>query len=138
NRPLARVRSRNGGRDLMHAHLLKARALFNRLSVREKLLALLFLIVILIIWTSSLMGRVSIWTQDRQQAQTDLTTQQQWLSRHDEYSQGLRRALERVDPTNSYSGAQHSGRTDAILREAGLVTVADIAPVRTREGEIFN
>ena len=111
---------------------------FKRMTVREKLLLLLFILVILVLWTGSLLGRVSQWNQARQQAKTDLATQRQWLGRADEFSKGLEQALERVDPSKTYSGSQLSGRIDSLLREAGLAGSADIDPVRTREGEIFN
>lgn len=118
--------------------LIKAKRLFRRMSVREKLLSLLFFFVILLIWTSSLFHRASTWNQSRKQASTDLQTQQQWLDRSDQYDAGLARALERVDPTKTYSAAQLSGRIDSILRQVDLSGSADIDPVRTREGEIFN
>ena len=122
----------------MQQLLTKTKRLFLRLSVREKLLSLIFLLVILMIWGSSWMGRASAWNQSRQLAQTELTTQSQWLERSDFYAEGLARALERVDPSRTSSGSQLSGRIDAMLREAGLAGSADINPVRTREGEIFN
>jgi hypothetical protein len=122
----------------MHELRLKARRLFCRLSVREKLLSLLFIIVILFIWNGSLLNRSSAWNQNRKQTSADLQTQQQWLDRSDQYEQGLARALERVDPAKTYAATQLSGRIDSILREVSLSGSADIDPVRTREGEIFN
>ena len=120
-------------------HLIaKAKRLFLRLSVREKLLSLLFLLVILFLWGSNWMNRTSNWNQSRNLAQTELTTQEQWLERSHFYTEGLARALERVDPSRTYSATHLSGRIDAMLREAGLAGSADINPVRTREGEIFN
>jgi hypothetical protein len=118
--------------------LTKAKRLFRRMSVREKLLSLLFIIVLLGIWTVSLLNRTSAWNQHRRQTSADLATQQQWLDRSDQYEQGLARALERVDPSKTYAGALLSGRIDNILRRVALSDSADIDPVRTREGEIFN
>ncbi|MGK0309977.1 MAG: hypothetical protein ACJAYS_000808 [Lentimonas sp.] len=46
--------------------------------------------------------------------------------------------MERVDPKKTFEGAQLSEKIDAILRQAGLSISADIDPVQTREGEIFN
>ena len=111
---------------------------FRRMTVREKLLLLLFVLVILFLWTGSLLGRISDWNQARRQAKTDLATQEQWLARAGEFTEGLEQALARVDPSKTYSGTQLSGRIDGLLREAGLAGSADIDPVRTREGEIFN
>ena len=43
-----------------------------------------------------------------------------------------------MDPSRTYSSAQLSGRIDSLVRQAGLVTNADIRSVDTDEGEIFN
>ena len=43
-----------------------------------------------------------------------------------------------MDPKKTYAGSQLSGRIDAILRQVALSGSADIDPVQTREGEIFN
>jgi len=114
----------------------KARALYKRMSLREKLLSLLFVLVILFLWANNWFGRLSEWNAQRQLTNVELTTQQQWLDRSDFFSQGLATALERVDPSKTYAAAQLSGHVDSLVRKSGLQ--ADIDPVRTREGEIFN
>ncbi len=122
----------------MQKRLQQVKRLFRRMSVREKLLTLLFILVMLFIWTGNLVNRSSTWNHSRTQAQADLTIQQHWLDRSDEYTVGLASALERVDPTKTYEGPQLSGRIDSILRQVSLSSSADIDPVQTREGEIFN
>jgi hypothetical protein len=122
----------------MQSLLLQSKRLFRRMTVREKLLTLLFILVILCLWSGNLLGRASEWNSQRQQAQADLLTQQQWLDRSDDYTIGLARALERVDPKKTYDGQRLSGRIDTLLRQVSLSSAADIDPVKTREGEIFN
>jgi hypothetical protein len=122
----------------MQQFLLQAKRLFRRMTVREKLLTLLFIVVVLFIWTGNLLGRTSEWNSHRKQARADLVIQQQWLDRSEDYTIGLARALERVDPKKTYAGPRLSGRIDDILREVSLSASADIDPVQTREGEIFN
>jgi hypothetical protein len=122
----------------MQHRLQQAKRLFLRMTVREKLLSLLFILVVLFIWTGNLMNRSSAWNSSRKQAQADLSIQQQWLDRSDEFTVGLERALERVDPKKTYAGPRLSGRIDDILRQVSLSGSADIDPVQTREGEIFN
>jgi type II secretory pathway component PulM len=122
----------------MHPYLLKTKRLFRRRTVREQLLALIFILVLLFIWTGSVLKEVKAWDSNRRQAQSDLVVQQQWLDRAEDYASRLEQALERVDPKKTFEGAQLSEKIDAILRQAGLSISADIDPVQTREGEIFN
>ncbi len=122
----------------MNALKEKTRALYKRMSLREKLLSLLFIVVILFLWTNNWMGRLSQWNAQKKQATVELSTQQQWLDRSEFYSEGLATALERVDPSKTYAARQLSGRVDGLIRQAGLSGQADIDPVRRREGEIFN
>lgn len=109
-----------------------------RMTVREKALGFLFSFALILVWASSLQTRASEWNRSRRQVQTDLATQQEWLDRAGLYTKSLNEALERVDPSRTYAGSQLSGRIDNLLRKVGLAGSADIDPVRTREGEIFN
>jgi len=116
----------------------KARQLYKRMSLREKLLSLCFILVILFLWANYWRGRVSEWNALRNITSIELQTQQEWLDRSDFFDQGLAVALERVDPSKTYAAAQLSGRVDNLTRQIGLSGQADIDSVRTREGEIFN
>jgi len=122
----------------MQPLLPKAKRLFLRMTVREKCLTLLFILVMLSIWASSLLNRSTEWNNQRQQAQANLQTQQHWLDRSEQFTVGLANALERVDPKKTYARSKLSGRIDSIVRQVGLSGKADIDPVQTREGEIFN
>lgn len=122
----------------MNALKDKARGIYKRMSLREKLLCLLFLLVILFIWTNNWLGRLSDWNAQQKLTSIELQTQQEWLDRSDFFSEGLATALERVDPSKTYAAAQLSGHVDSLIRRSGLSGQADIDPVRTREGEIFN
>lgn len=122
----------------MNALKDKTRSLYKRMSLREKLLTLLFVLVILFLWTNNWFGRVSEWNAQRKLTGVELETQQQWLDRSDFFTEGLAVALERVDPSKTYAAAQLSGHVDSLIRKSGLSGQADIDPVRTREGEIFN
>ncbi len=122
----------------MQKILHQAKRLFLRMTVREKTLTLLFILVMVFLWAGNLLNRCAAWNDHRKQAQSDLQSQQQWLDRSDQFSVGLANALERVDPEKTYAGSQLSGRIDSILRQVSLSASADIDPVQTREGEIFN
>ena len=118
--------------------LLKVKSLFRRMTIREQLLTLIFIIVMLFIWTSSILKRGKVWNADQQQAHSDLIVQQQWLERANDYENSYKEALRRVDPQKTFEGAQLSEKIDNILRQAGLSGSANIDPVQTRKGEIFN
>lgn len=122
----------------MQLRLQKIRQLLQRMTLREKLLSLLFLLVMLIIWTSSVLNRTATWNTNRRQYQATLGIQQDWLEREDQFALNLAQALERVDPEKTYAATQLSGRIDSILRQVSLSSAADIDPVQTRAGEIFN
>ena len=106
--------------------------------MREKLLTLVFVLVIIVLWSNSWLTRYSEWNTARKQTKVELLTQQQWLDRSEEYEVDLQKALSRVDPSKTFEATQLSGRIDSLLREYGLSSQADIDSVRTREGEIFN
>ncbi|HKK19082.1 MAG TPA: hypothetical protein VJ952_10420 [Opitutales bacterium] len=116
----------------------KIKALYKRMSLREKLLTLAFILVILFLWGNHWLGRLSEWNEQRKFTASELEFQRQTLARGPEFTAGLERALKRVDPSKTYAAAQLSGRVDNLLRSTGLSGQADIDPVRTREGEIFN
>jgi len=118
--------------------LLKVQRLFRRMTVREQLLALTFILVLLFLWSGSIIKRGKDWNADRKKALSELTVQQQWLDRAEDYELSLQKALQRVDPQKTFEGTQLSGKVDSMLRQTGLSTSADIDPVLTREGEIFN
>ncbi|WP_269523863.1 hypothetical protein [Coraliomargarita parva] len=112
--------------------------LYRRTSVREKALIFGFIAVMLLIWGNSWLGRFSDWRTQSSTANAELKSQQQWLAQAQVFESGLARALERVDPSKTYNSQQLSGQIDTLLRQANLSANADLNPVRTREGEIFN
>lgn len=118
--------------------LAQLRAFYKRTTLREKLLTLVFILVIAALWANSWMSRLSGWNDGRRSSGVELQTQQQWLERRDEYTIGLARALERVDPSKTFEASKLSAEVDSLLRSSNLSAKADIDPVRTREGEIFN
>lgn len=122
----------------MNALIQKAKRLFRRMTVREQLLALIFVLVILFLWAGSVLKRGRAWNSNRQQARSELTVQQQWLDRADDFEASYQLALQRVDPQKTFEGEKLSEKIDNILRQTGLSSSANIDPVKTREGEIFN
>ena len=122
----------------MNTLIAKIRTLYKTMSLREKSLCLCFFVALLIIWSNNWLGRGLEWNIQRNLSATELATQQEWLKRDNAISAGLSNALKRVDPSKTYAAAQLSGQIDGLIRQTGLSNQADIDPVRTREGEIFN
>ena len=114
----------------------KLRTLYTRMSLREKLLSLLFVLVILFLWSNNWLTRLSDRNAQRKLTEVELQTQQQWLGSSELLTEQLAVALERVDPAKTFAAAKLSGHVDNLIRRIGLS--ADIDPVLTREGEIFN
>ena len=122
----------------MRLFTLMVKRLLNRMTTREQLLALIFILVMLFIWTGRIIKQGKAWNSNQKQVQLDLLVQQQWLDRANDYEASYKKALERVDPQRTFAGAQLSEKIDSIIRQAGLSSSTDIDPVKTREGEIFN
>ena len=122
----------------MNPLIQKVKHFFRRMTVREQLFSLIFILVILCLWTGSILKRGRAWNSSRQQAKSELMVQQQWLDRADDFESSYRLALKRVDPKKTFEGEQLSEKIDNILRQIGLSNSANIDPAQTRKGEIFN
>ena len=123
---------------MMNHLMTKMRMLYKTMSIREKFLCLCFISVLLFIWSNNWLNRTYEWNMLRNLSATELATQQEWLERSSSISVGLNNALKLVDPSKTYAASQLSGKIDSLIRQTGLSNQADIDPVRTREGEIFN
>jgi hypothetical protein len=111
---------------------------YHQRSLREKFLLFGFVLIIFAIWTQSFMERSNQWNDQRQVANVELTTQQQWLDREEQYANQLTKALEKVEPSKTFTAAQLSGKVDELIRKINLESKADLDPVQTKNGEIFN
>ena len=112
--------------------------IYEQRSLREKFLLQGFILVLFVIWSQNFLGKATSWNEQRQTASIDLMTQQQWLDRKTQYAEALAIALEKVEPSKTFSAAQLSGQVDALIREIKLEGKTDIDPVQTQTSEIFN
>lgn len=113
-------------------------AVYKKRKLREKFLLQGFIIILILIWMQNLLGKTTAWNDQRKVASIELKTQQQWLDREVQYAEALEKALEKVEPSKTFSAAQLSGQVDSTIRSIQLETKTDIDPVQTRNGEIFN
>ncbi len=122
----------------MHDQLQRIARTLRRLTVREQLLSLLFVVVMPAIWAGTWFGRSGEWNDARRAAAASLTEQALWLERAESYDRSAREVMEKLDSEKTFGATQLSGRIDRLLRESGLSTRADMDPVKSRQGEIFN
>lgn len=120
----------------MKALLTSIQQRFLAFTTREKALFLLFVIVMLTIWLNAQLGQLNEIQSSRQSVERDLAEQRLWLERAESIQQNLAEALAMVDPSRTYSASQLTGRIDNLARASRLT--ADIDPVTTRQGQIFN
>jgi hypothetical protein len=112
--------------------------IYQQRSLREKFLLQGFVLVLFVIWSQGFLGKFASWNNQRQSTSIELMTQQQWLDREAQYAEALATALEKVEPSKTFSAAQLSGQVDALIRKIQLEGKTDIDPVQTRTSEIFN
>ena len=122
----------------MKARLKLFEGYFKRMSLREQCLALLFILVVLSIWSGNCLKRYSQWMSAQREASSILQTQQLWLDQEEICSAEATLAKDKLDTARTYTATQLSGQIDKLLRQSQLSNLADIDPVRSREGEIFN
>lgn len=122
----------------MHARIQSILRILRRLTVREQLLSLCFVVVMLAIWAGSWINRTGTWNDERREAYANLTEQALWIERADNYARSAREVIEKLDSQKTFSATQLSGQIDSLLRQSGLSARADMGPVKSRQGEIFN
>ena len=83
--------------------------IYQQRTLREKFLLQGFILVLFVIWSQSFLSKASTWNNERQTTAIELMTQQQWLDREAQYAEALAIALEKVEPSKTFSAAQLSG-----------------------------
>ena len=122
----------------MQARLQQILHILRRLTVREQLLSVLFIAVMLFIWAGTWLNRAGEWNDNRKATTASLSEQALWLERAETYAQSARVVMEKLDSSKTFGATQLSGRIDGLLRQSGLSARADIDPVKSKQGEIFN
>lgn len=98
----------------------KLKNLFERTSVRERVMLLAFMVVMLLIW-------LSYWSREWESVRTSLSTaredlseQEVWLESSDLFEGELNRLTERIDRDRTYDGTALAAHLDALAREADI------------------
>ena len=116
----------------------KVKRLFKRMTVREQLLVLLFVIVMLAIWIGSLIGRSDRWNVQRKATAASLQEQQLWIHNADAYASSAAQAKERLEPSRTYTGPQLARQIEDLLQQAKLAGKYDLNPIKSVTGEIYS
>ena len=98
-------------------------------ALREKILLLAFLLMALIIWGSSLLGRGQTMFVGWRSAQAELETQRVWLANRDAIDAKASAATQSLEPTKTLNATRLVGELNALSGAAGLT--ADINSQRT-------
>ena len=112
--------------------------IYQQRTLREKFLLQGFILVLFVIWSKVFLTKPALGITNDKPPLIELMNQQQWLDREAQYAEALAIALEKVEPSKTFSAAQLSGQVDALIREIKLEGKTDIDPVQTRTSEIFN
>lgn len=114
----------------------KLKALFNKMSQREKILLTLFIWVMVFIWGTWMSGRMSKLLDDISAVKASLANQQIWLDNESAIEERLLDSRNILDPKKTYARSQFIAKVDAIARSSGASY--DITNPTTALGEVFN
>ena len=120
----------------MKISLSTLKALFNKLTTREKVLLTGLIWIGALAWLSLVTGRFTELRAELNQANQKLESQQFWLDREDPIEERLAQALSKVNPENTFNSAQLVGKIDSFARKFNLNH--ELSSPRTQEGEVFN
>ena len=112
--------------------------LLNNRDLREKYLLLGFIVILLLVWIGNFSNKLYDWKNEKNEASNELEIQKQWLDKSSYYEKELALALEKVDPSKTFSALQLVEKIDAINRSIKIAEKTDSDVPRTKEGEIFN
>jgi len=116
--------------------MTKLKTLYNQITQREKVLLTLFLWLIVFIWGTWLMGRISQLMDDLNTINASLAHQQIWLDNESPIEARLLASRNILDPKKTYARNQFIAKVDAIARSTEASY--DITNPTTVLGDVFN
>ncbi len=111
------------------------KALFMRISRREKYMLVLFLLAVAIVWGGNLIDRAGALSQGFSSVGYLLEEQTIVLDNAEDIEARMRAGVENLDPERILSGTRLMNELDTIARSHGLSR--EINPPRSDEGEVF-
>lgn len=117
--------------------LQRLHGLFNLLALRERVLLMFIVWTLLLWWTFSLLGGYNTVTTRLEDARLALRTQEVLLAGKPEIDIRLAGALERLDPTKTFTASQLVARVDALARQPTGLSF-DINPAQSEASGPFS
>lgn len=114
----------------------KLKNLLSRITLREKILLVLFLFVVALIWLGFYWSRMSQLFDDIDKVKATLAHQQVWLNNEQSIAQRLADSREILNPQKTYARSRFIGRVDGLARKTG--DSYDVTNPTTQSGDIFN
>jgi len=98
----------------------KVRAFFLRRQLREKVLLLGFVALIVIVWSSELVDRVTLRAREISQTSLEIKIQREWLAKAQEIESAAKAALENWDPNKTYNAVKLNAEISSIANAVGF------------------
>lgn len=114
----------------------KLKKIYDRITLREKMLLVLFLWVVVFIWFGFYWSRISQRFEDIGKVKASLAYQKVWLNNEDSIAKRLEESRQILNPQKTYARSRFIGRVDGLARETGASY--DVTNPTTQSGEIFN
>lgn len=99
---------------------VRALGYFQRMSLREKVLLLLFLWVMLIIALQSILGQLRLTLTQVRSDRVTIAAYRPVVEQEDQVRQQLEQVRDQFDPDLTLSGPELDGRVDELARNSGL------------------
>ncbi len=116
--------------------MIKLKKLYERITLREKILLVLFAWVVVFLWLGFYWSRMGQMFEDLDKVNSGLAHQKVWLNNEVSIGQRLAEAQKILDPKKTYARSRFIGRIDNLARETGASY--DVTNPTTQSGEIFN
>ncbi len=123
--------------DTLSSFILKTRRVFFKMTMREKILALLFAFALVLFWGGWLLERQSRLSDMHADADAEENTQQNWLGEEANFRAVYESQKNAIDLGALPTRDEVSGQIDSLVRRSGFSTF-DFSEPRTEVGAEMN
>lgn len=116
--------------------MTKLKSFYDRITLREKTLLMLFLWVVMFIWLGLYWSRISELFEDISKVNSSLAYQKVWLNNEKSIAERLEESRQILNPQKTYARSRFIGRVDGLAHQTG--SSYDVTNPTTQSGDIFN